>query len=427
MTGIRNPIVEIIAVGSELLTPYYQDTNSLHLTEKLNCLGLNVAYKSIVGDNWHDLVQSFKIARARADIIIATGGLGPTQDDRTREACAASLDRDLSLQEDLLFKITERFRKRGLAMPAVNEKQACVIAGAVVLANENGTAPGLWIEDEQKIFILLPGPPNEAFPIFELDVLPRLEKYGHGYRENTVLKISGLTESKIETLITDLHPQGSDLSLTILAKPGQIEIHITGYSPISRAAAKNKVDRLKSRLQERLKLNIFSTDSTELEGIVGQLLLGNNKTLATAESCTGGLLGDRITDVPGSSAYYLLGMHVYSNEAKSSILGIPSEMIVQHGAVSRQVAENMAYSIRKKAGADFGLGITGIAGPGGGTAAKPVGLVYTSLSWKGGIKVKKNIFLGNRKIVKFRASQESLDMLRLFLLSTNVAAEDQAE
>lgn len=419
MTGIRNPIVEILAVGSELLSPYYQDTNSLYLTKILNSLGINITYKSIVGDEWQHLIQSFHTAFKRAEIIIVTGGLGPTRDDRTREACAAALGRDLLLQEDLLNKINERFKERGMPMPEVNKKQAYVISGAEALPNNNGTAPGIWLDIDYKILILLPGPPREAFPMFESEVIPRLEKYRQGYRETSVLKISGLTESKIEALISDLHPQETELSLTILAKPGQIELHTSGYSSSSQTEAATKVGHLESRLQERLKLNIFSRDGRELEEVVAELLLMENKTIATAESCTGGLLGHRITNVPGSSQYYIQGVQAYSNSAKGILLGVPDELLADHGAVSSEVAASMAAGIREKAEADFGLAITGIAGPGGGTPEKPVGLVYTTLAFNKGLKTEKNVFLGDRETIKFRASQKALDMLRLFLLAEN--------
>jgi len=412
----KNPKIEIIAVGTELLTPFFQDTNSLYITKRLNDLGMDVSFKTIVGDEWDDLHLAIKEACSRADLIITTGGLGPTQDDRTREAFAKALNRKLIYKKEIFQNIEKRFKQRGMHVPPVNKKQSYIIEGAEILENKNGTAPGLLIDTESEIIVLLPGPPHELEPMFESSVFPRLKKNQSKYTERRTLKITGLTESKIESLILDLYPEGPDCKLSILAYPGQIEIYLTGYSEESYSHAKEKVNELLKNIRKRLGNNVFSTSGEDLEEIIGKLLTARKKTLAVAESCTGGLLGHRITNISGSSNYFLQGMHVYSNEAKDQILGIPSNLIEKYGAVSSEVAKRMATSIRKKSKANYGLSITGIAGPLGGTTEKPVGLVYTALSWEKGLECKKNLFLGNRKTIKFQSSQKALDMLRRHLL-----------
>jgi len=416
MNAKKDLKIEIMAIGSELLTPYFQDTNSLYLTERLNDLGMEVSYKTIVGDDWDDLVLCIKQALSRADIIMAMGGLGPTRDDRTREAFATVLERKLCFDEELLHKIEERFKRRALSMPLINKKQSYFINGAEILENRNGTAPGLWLDTGSNKIILLPGPPHELKPMFESSVWPRLQKLRADYTVRIVLKITGLTESKIETLISDLYPQDPHLRITTLAYPGQIEIHLTGHSKGSQGEAEQRAHKLEKNILERLKKNVFSTSGEELEEVAGKLLRDNKKTLAVAESCTGGLLGHRITNVPGSSDYFLQSVVAYSNEAKIHLLGVSPDLIEKYGAVSSQVAKAMAEGIREKARPSLGLAVTGIAGPTGGTPEKPVGLVYTALAWEKGSEVSKNLFLGNRETIKFQSSQKALDMVRRHLL-----------
>ncbi|NIM58328.1 MAG: competence/damage-inducible protein A [Candidatus Aminicenantes bacterium] len=408
--------IEIMAVGSELLTPYFQDTNSLFLTERLNDLGMEVSYKTIVGDDWDDLALCIKQALSRAHIIIAMGGLGPTKDDRTREAFATVLERKLIFNKELLQRIEERFKRRGLSMPEVNKKQSYVIEGAESLKNRNGTAPGLWLDTGSNKIVLLPGPPHELKPMFEESVMPHLQKHKMDYKARKLLKITGLTESKIETLILDLYPDDPDLRLTTLAHPGQIEIHLSSHSIKSQEQADKRLQKLEKDILERLKENVFSTTGEELEEVVGNLLRQNKKTLAVAESCTGGLIGNRLTDVPGSSDYFLQGVVAYSNQAKINALGVSPELIEKHGAVSAQVAEAMSQGIREKAHSSLGIGVTGIAGPAGGTREKPVGLVYIALAWDKGLESIKNIFLGNRDKIKYQSSQKALDMVRRHLI-----------
>ncbi len=415
MKYTKNWKIEILAVGSELLTPHFQDTNSLFLTKRLNDLGLDIHFKTIVGDQWDDLCLAFKQAIERTDFVIAIGGLGPTKDDRTREALASVLGRKLVFRKDLLKTIAGRFDRRQMKMPAINKKQAYIIKDSVVLINIKGTAPGLWVESGSKIVILLPGPPHEIRPMFENYVWPRLQAFQKNYIYRRVIKTTGLTESKIESRLVDIYPQIPDVQLTTLAQPGQIEIHLKSISDRSLSQAKQKVDRAIKLICDVIKKAFYTTEGEELEEVVGKFLKKKRQTLAVAESCTGGLLGHRITNVPGSSGYFCQGILAYSNQAKINLLGVPSEIIESHGAVSPQVAQAMATGIRVSADATYGLSITGIAGPSGGTKEKPVGLVYTALAYNQGVLVKKNLFLGNRNAIKFQSTQKALDMLRQFL------------
>jgi nicotinamide-nucleotide amidase len=416
MKSKKDRTIEIIAVGSEFLTPFFQDTNSLYLTQRLNDLGLTVNFKTVVGDQREDLLLFFKQSLSRSDLIIAMGGLGPTKDDRTKEAWASVLEKKLVFREDLLKTIQKRFGRRKMKMPGVNRKQAYIIEGADVLENRRGTAPGLWVEVDSCIIILLPGPPQEMKSMFEGIVWPRLTKFKKKHTTRLVIKIAGLTESKIESLLRKIYPKLTDVQLTTLAHPGQIEIHLTSYSEKSFSQAREKVGHARRLICEALKQNIFTTEGKELEEVVGDILKAKRQTLAVAESCTGGFLGNRITNVPGSSLYFLQGIVAYSNEAKINLLDVNSKKIETYGAISPQVARAMAKGIKEKSKATYGLSITGIAGPSGGTPEKPVGLVYTALSWDGGIEVKKNLFLGNRNAIKFQSSQKALDMLRRHLL-----------
>lgn len=415
--------IEIMAIGSELLTPHFQDTNSLYLTQRLNELGREVSSKTIVGDDWNELTLCINETISRSDLIIAMGGLGPTRDDLTREAFAYVLGRKLLFREELLQRIRERFERRNLEMPDINKKQSYVIEGSEILPNKNGTAPGLWLETEKNIIILLPGPPHELKPMFDDFVWPKLKKLKVEHTSRAVLKTTGLTESEIESFIFDLYPKTPDVKVTTLAYPGQIEIHLTAHSKKSQKKAAEKLNELKDAILLRLEKNIFSQEGEELEEVVGYLLRGDKKTLAVAESCTGGLMGHRITNVPGSSDYFIQGVIAYSNEAKKGLLDVPSDLIEKHGAVSYQVAQAMAQEVRKKAQADLGVGITGIAGPTGGTPEKPVGLVYVALAWDEGCEVTKNLFLGKREAIKFQSSQKALDMIRRHLLKSFIKVE----
>jgi len=408
--------VHILAVGSELLTPFFQDTNSLYLTERLNDLGFEVAFKGLVGDETGPLSWAVERSLEAADLVLVCGGLGPTGDDRTREVVASVLGRKLVLNDEILRGIEERFRRRGKAMPAANRKQAFVIEGAEILPNRKGTAPGLRVTRGDKSIVLLPGPPFELKAMAEETVWPRLAVRRGGRLERVVLKTTGLTESEVETRIADLYPREPERRLTILAAPGQIEIHLSARRTTVSETAGSALEPTFGEIRKRLGLHVFSDDGADLEETVGRLLRDRRRTVAVAESCSGGLLSHRLTSVPGSSDYFLEGFITYGNRAKIERLGVPESVLRLRGAVSAETAVAMADGARRTAGADYGLALTGIAGPGGGTPEKPVGLVYAALSGGGGTQAVENRFLGPRDRVKFQSSQKALDMLRRRLL-----------
>jgi nicotinamide-nucleotide amidase len=407
--------VLIMAIGSELLTPFFQDTDSLFLTQRLNDLGLRVTTKTVSSDDHDALFLQFKIALAQADLVFASGGLGPTEDDRTREVLAEVLGRKLVLNEDLLLKIHDRFARRGLAMPESNKKQALVPEGAEILPNDFGTAAGLWINTGKNIVVLLPGPPHELRPMFNNQVWPRLEQFRTGFCSRSVLKVAGLTESMVDDLLRDVYPREKNVTVTVLASPGQIEVHLSSFSAQSPEEAEEALAGVRGVFLDKLQDNVFSSSGDELEVVVGRLLKSHRETLSTAESCTGGLLAHRLTNVPGSSDYFLGGVVAYTNEMKAEELQVPIDHIRKFGAVSPQVAKAMASGIRSRTGSHYGLSITGIAGPGGGSEEKPVGLVYIALAAEPGVEVLKSQFLGNREQVKFQSSQKALDLLRRLL------------
>jgi competence/damage-inducible protein CinA-like protein len=404
---------EIIAVGSELLTPDFQDTNSLALTAGLNGLGIGVSFKTIVGDDEADLVRALRAAIGRAGLVLCMGGLGPTEDDRTRETLAKVLKRRLVFRAFIRERIRDRFRRRGLPMTASNLKQCYVIEGAEVLDNPNGTAPGQWIETGRCRIALLPGPPREIMPMFDRQVLPRLAGLGQGLSVRRVIRLTGLGESAMETRLKPVYaavPQG--VAITTLASPGDLAVHLTYTGEAPRAEAEARLVRLETGIAGVLGPWIYSRDGRGLEEVVGALLRERRLTVACAESCTGGLIGHRLTEVPGSSDYFLESAVVYADRAKARRLGVPAALIERHGAVSAQVARAMAEGVRRISGADLGLAVTGVAGPGGGTARKPVGLVFIALARGRGTKVERHLFFGGRSQVKFQSSQKALDIVR---------------
>lgn len=414
----ENRNIEFLAVGSELLTPYFQETNSLFISEKLQELGWQLSYKTVVSDRLEELKQALKIARKRSWLILVCGGLGPTDDDRTRRATAEVLGRKLVFNRAILDGIRKRFESRGLSLPASNRRQAYVIEGAEVLDNPNGTAPGLWLEEKNRVLVLLPGPPSEFKPMVENLVLPRLEKFGRVRVLRSVIRITGAGESAVEDLIKPVYkvlPPG--LQLITLASPADIQIRLEMAIRSRQPEIDEKsFNRIKAKIVRLLGHLVYSTEGQPLERVVGDRLRAGGWTLACAESCSGGLLANRITNIPGSSDYFLEGIVTYSNRSKTRELGIPEELIKDKGAVSEQVARLMAERMRARSGADFALSTTGIAGPGGGSPDKPVGLVYVGLAWAGGSAVTRNLFRGSREQVKFQATQKALDMLRLKMM-----------
>jgi nicotinamide-nucleotide amidase len=407
---------EIIAVGSELLTPDRVDTNSLFLTSELNKLGIEVTRKTIVGDNRADIRDTFSESLPRCDVIIATGGLGPTEDDLTREAVAELLSRKLEASTEVLRTIQERFRGIGRQMAEVNARQAMVPEGAQVLENLRGTAPGLWLEADGRIVVLLPGPPKEMEAMFARQVAERLGKRAGGKRLIArELRVAGMPESDVDERIAPIYTKYADVQTTILASLGEIQIHLRTWSTDTRASEKI-LDEMVERLAFSLGENLFTVTGESLEETVATALITNKSTISTAESCTGGLLAERLTRTPGSSAYFLGGVVSYSNELKSSWVDVPAEMIQAHGAVSAEVAMALADGIRRRTGSTLGVGITGVAGPGGGTPEKPVGLVHIALADGGAPRERGIRFPGDRERVRWQASQTALDMVRRYFL-----------
>ena len=411
---------EVIAVGSELLTPTRLDTNSLFITERLNACGIAVRTKTVVGDSHADLAAVLKGALARVDLVVLTGGLGPTDDDVTREAVAAVLGRRLREDPALVERLRARFARRGLDMPEINRRQAMVPEGAEVVANPNGTAPGLWLEDGGKVVVLLPGPPREVRPMVDALVSSRIgPRAGGTVLITRVLRVAGYTESHAEEAAMPLYARWRDerrpIDATTLAAPGSIDFHLTARAPSAvegHALLAAAVGELAAAFGDAA----YSDDGRSIEEELGGLLRSAALTVAAAESCTGGLLTSRLTDVPGSSGYVERGVVAYSNQAKIDLLGVPAGLIGRHGAVSEPVAAAMARGIRARSGAAIGVGITGIAGPDGGTPDKPVGTVAIAIEGPWGESVATRRLPGDRAQVKFSATQWALDDLRRALL-----------
>jgi len=412
----------ILAVGSEMLTPTRLDTNSLTITEVVNAVGIDVVLKAIVGDDRAELAAQFAHMLQRVDLVILTGGLGPTEDDVTREVVAEHLGLPLSEDHAITDAIRRRFAQRGWQMPEINRRQAMVPRGATVLPNANGTAPGLWIEAGGKGIALFPGPPREMKPMLQRVVDDYLRARADGVRlVRRVLKIAGRSESRVEELTQPIYSTWRawpiPVETTILAAPGQIELHVSARGN-NELSLQTTLERAVSEILTVLPHDVFSMDGRALEEVVGDLLRQRKLRIALAESCTGGLATSRLTDVSGSSAYVEQSVVVYSNESKVARLGIREPLLAEHGAVSEPVAEAMANAIREQAKVDIGVGITGIAGPSGGTEAKPVGMVCIAVSMAGAKTVRTFKFPGNRELVKLFAAFTALDMVRRILLQS---------
>jgi len=407
---------EIIAVGSELLTPDRLDTNSLFLTEELNAIGIEVLRKTVVGDNRELLSEVFRDALNRVPLIIASGGLGPTEDDLTRETVAELLGRKLQRNEKILRHIEGRFRALGREMPPVNVRQAMVPEGADLLENPRGTAPGLWLEHQGHVIVLLPGPPRELKPLFREQVLPRLHRRVSDVRMfHREIRVTGLGESHVEQRIVAIYKRFPEVHTTVLAAPGETQVHLRLWTNDAERAKKT-LDEIVSGFEIALTDRIFSQDGSSLEEVVARELTMHQATIAAAESCTGGLLAQRLTSIAGSSSYFLGGVVCYSNELKTAWAGVPAEVIEAKGAVSSEVAVALAEGIRRRVGSTFGVGITGIAGPGGGSEEKPVGTVHIALAHAGGVKERGVRFPGDRESIRWQASQVALDMVRVHFL-----------
>jgi nicotinamide-nucleotide amidase len=418
-------IAEIIAAGSEMLTPFRQDTNSLYLTAELNALGVSVAFKTIVGDNLEHLTGAARIAIGRADIVVFSGGLGPTEDDLTREAAAAALGVGLKRDPEILTWMYKRFAARRMAMPPNNARQADVLGGAEVLENANGSAPGQYIDTvvgrHRKIVVLLPGPPKELKAMFEAQCRARLAAtLPARHMAKRLLRMALIPESQVDARTAPIYKQYADVETTILAGSGEIQLHFVCAKP-TMAEAQARVDELAEKVEQEMAEAVFSSHGESLEEMVLLMLGLRHMTLAAAESCTGGLLAQRMTAVPGSSRYFLGGAVVYADRLKTTFADVPAELIREHGPVSEPVARAMAEGIRKKTGAAVGVGITGIAGPGPGAAGpdaeKPIGLVYVGVAFPGvETKVIEVNISGDRERIRYWASQHALELVRKRLM-----------
>jgi len=413
-------IAEIIAIGSELLTPYRQDTNSLYLTEKLNALGVPVAFKTVVGDSHEHLTAVARTALQRADIVIFMGGLGPTEDDLTREAVADVLGVELKRDPEIVTELYRRFAARRMKMPDNNLRQADVLPGAIVLPNPRGSAPGQWLEvqfeGKSAIVILLPGPPWELKPMFDENCYQRLkEKLPPAFLGRRKLKIAMMGESECDRRASAIYKKYPDVQTTILAEAGECQLHLVRRAD-SLAEAQSRVDELAGELEDEFEEFVFATHGESLEQIVGYYLDMRGATIAVAESCTGGMLATRLTSVSGSSRYFLGGAIVYSNDLKKIFADVPPLLIKEKGAVSKEVAIALAEGIRKKCKATFGVGVTGIAGPTGATESKPVGLVYVALADGNRTDVMERQFPGDRDRIRRWATQQALDLVRRKLM-----------
>jgi nicotinamide-nucleotide amidase len=406
---------EIIAIGSELLTPNFVDTNSIYLTEQLNAIGIPVVMKTIVGDDENYLEQALVSSMERTSLLITIGGLGPTEDDVTRKVVARVLHRQLVLDDGILAGIEKRFKRRGVEMPANNARQALILSGSDVLENKNGTAPGLWVNAEKNQVILLPGPPSELKPMFEDACVPRLQKLSGGVvLARRVYRTTGLSESALDAQIAPIYTKYKNPETTILAKPGQVDVRLTAKAK-NAAEADRLLQELGDQIEQSLDEHIFANAERSLEEVVGMYLVMKQATIAVAESCTGGMLAQRLTNVSGSSRYFMSGIVTYSNESKIALASIPPLLLEMQGAVSEEVARGLAESVREKVNTTIGVGVTGIAGPTGGTPEKPVGTVHIAVAAPAATVHHQYLFPGDRERIRWQATQAALDMIRRVL------------
>ena len=407
---------EVVAVGSELLIPPRGETNASYITGRLREAGVPVAARVTVADELELLTSALRASLARSEIVIATGGLGPTEDDLTREAAAAALGRGLRRDGAILEQLRERFARFKRVMAEVNEKQADVIEGGVVLPNPRGTAPGQYVETGGRLLVLLPGPPSEMQPMFDEQVMPVVQARSQGrVLRRLVLRLASISESDVEQAVAPLYKTYKNPQTTILSAPGQVELHLNAEAS-SPAEADACNEELAAGIRARLPGRIFSEDGRELHEVVAGILIERGLTLSLAESCTGGLLSARLTAVSGSSRFLDRSFVTYSNASKIELLGVDPRLIAEQGAVSEDVARAMARGARERAGTALGLAITGIAGPDGGTPQKPVGTVFIAISGLLGDPVRRALFPGERERVRYQASQLALEMMRRGLL-----------
>jgi nicotinamide-nucleotide amidase len=409
----------LIAVGSEMLEKDRVDTNSIYIAKELMKKGILVDIKIIIGDDMENLTWMVKNACKRTQVVIITGGLGPTEDDITREAVANALKKELVFNEEILAGIQERFKKRGLAMPQINTRQAFVIKDSQVIPNPRGTAPGLYIDDESCRLLLLPGPPLEMQPMFDQVLAEKIAPLCNFHIYTRCFKFGNITESQLDSMISELYTKYKNPNTTILSTPGLIEVHLLGRSRKSPEEARDPTDELAEKIKEKLKDFLITEKDISIEEHILEELKSRNLTLGVAESCTGGGLGNRITNIPGSSEVFLGGVIAYSNELKMKLLGVKETTLIKHGAVSKETAKEMAHGVRELTGADISVAITGIAGPGGAAPKKPVGLVFMHLTAADTDMGLYQIFPGDRKMVKTRTINYSLNLVKEYLRTKN--------
>lgn len=409
-------IAEVISTGTELLLGQIVNTNAQYLAKKMNELGFDVYYQSTVGDNRVRMREVLDHALNRADIVVTTGGLGPTQGDITKEVAADLLRRPLVLHEDSEKRIRAIFAARKMPMPDSNLRQAMMPKDSIVVDNERGTAPGVIIEEGTKTVIHLPGPPHEMKWMFEHRIAPYFrQRFGlQAVIASRVLRTYSISESALEEMIKDLILAQKNPTIALLARNGEIHLRLTAKAE-TEEQAKKLITEVEQVVRDRVGGAIFGVDEETLEQVVGQLLAERELTVALAESCTGGLITSRLTDIPGSSRYILGSLVSYSNEVKESNLGVPQQTLIAFGAVSEETAVAMAKQIRKQIGSDIGVGVTGIAGPGGATETKPVGLVYLAIDGPNGTKCYCYHFSGQRTAIKQRAAHAALFQLKLYV------------
>ena len=407
---------EIIAIGSELLTPERTDTNSLWFTEKLNEIGVEVKLKTIVGDDEARLEEAVRDALKRSDIVITTGGLGPTEDDITRQVSARAIGRELVYHEEIETRLRERFQALGREMPEINKRQAFAIDGAEILPNPNGSASGMYLKIGGRILAIFPGPPRENQPMFTDHVLPKLQSLSGGVLvKRRVMRVTGMGESAVDAAIAPIYRAYPDVQTSILFNKSEVEVHISAAST-DEAKAAAMLDELSRKMAETLGTAVFATNGETMEQVIAKLLTDRRETVSAAESCTGGLIARRLTELAGSSKYFIEGAVTYSNDAKVRTLSVPQETLDKFGAVSAETAEAMARGMRERAGTDYAVSVTGIAGPDGGSKDKPVGLVWFGLADRESVRTTKAVFPGDRYLIRWRSSQTALDLLRRRLL-----------
>ncbi len=403
---------EIIAVGSEMLTPARVDTNSLYLTAELNKLGVEVTAKMVIGDDRDRLADAIRRALARSEVVLLSGGLGPTEDDVTRDAVAQALDRKLQFHAEIADALERRFAQARRKMAEINKRQAFVIDGAAILANDRGTAPGQWVEESGRVVVLLPGPPHELKSMFERQCLPRLTRVVPKQAIRTVfLRVAGMAESELDELISPVYRKYTNPATTILAANGDIQVHLR-----ARCATEAEADALLTEVAAPIEVllgdRLYSRNGDPMETVVGEMLRERRATVAVAESATGGMLGERFTSIPGSSDYFVGGFITYSNAMKIELLGVSPETLEAHGAVSKETAEAMAIGARRRTNSTYAVAITGAAGPDSGGEKVPVGTVYVAVADAAGVHVVNRQFLGDRQRIRIFTTQMALDILR---------------